>query len=121
MSLLSSIESGLDKAVSFIVKVFTKTAEVVTVIQKVGPSTLAAILAVFYDVSKFLITESANVAAATADVKTLNFTAALSDVFTPATQTILMQLITDFKAAETQVVADFSDLGIAVSSPKPSA
>lgn len=114
MSFLSSITSGLSKAENFLINIFTKTAQVVSVVQKVGPSTLAAILAVFYDVSKLLISEAANVATATGDAKALNFSGALKDIFTPQTQTLLTNLVADFEAAETQVVTDFHELGISL-------
>lgn len=114
MSFISSVTSGLSKAESFLINIFTKTSQIVSVLQKVGPGTLAAILAVFYDVTRFLASEAANVATAAGDAKALNFSGALSDVFTPATQTLLTNLIADFKAAEATVVSDFSELGIAI-------
>ena len=119
MSFLGTVVSDISKGVSFVLKVFSKTQAVVAVLQKVGPGTVAALLAVFYDVTKFLVAESAGVVAAEGDVKALNFAGALNDVFSDTTKALLHEIVTDFHAADVVVVNDFHELGIAAKSTVP--
>ena len=119
MSFLGTVASDISKGVAFVLKVFSKTQAVVAVLQKVGPGTIAALLAVFYDVTKFLVVEAAGVTAATAEVKALNFAGALTDVFSDTTKTLLQQIIADFHAADAVIVSDFHELGIAAKSSVP--
>lgn len=115
MSVFTSVESGLSKSIHFILSVFTKTSAVIAVLQKVSPQTLSAMLAIFYDVMKF-VTEGGQVAALFASGQTQ---VALNTVISPTTQALLAQLEADIVAGEKVVVADLSDLGIAIKTPAP--
>ena len=108
MSIFSSIGKGLDKFGSFILNVFTKTSAAIDVLQKVGPGTLAAILAVFYDLMKFLLTAQNDVA----NIEAGNITGTIQDILSIQTRTLLAKLVTDVKAAESAVVNDLQQLGI---------
>lgn len=114
MSIFGSIASGLSKAASFLVSVFTKTSTVVAILEKITPTTLAAILAVFYDVVKFITSESAT---AGADIASGNYVGAINDVFSANTKTLLAQIAADAKTLESDIAADLQALGITDAPP----
>lgn len=113
MSILSDIGSGLSKATSFLLKVFTKTNSVIGTIGRLSPATLAAMLAVFYDVMKTVTA----VGAIGADVSSGALPAAFA--LSETTLTLVKQIGIDAKAAESIVVADLQSLGI-ISAATPS-
>lgn len=117
MSILGSIESGLDKATQFVLNIFTKTSAVLAVLQKISPSTVAAMLAVFYDVMGF-VQEGATIAG---EVTTGNYGAAIGTVLSATTQTLLNNLKTGIASGEAVIVSDLNELGIAVKTAVPAA
>lgn len=117
MSIFTSIATGVDKAAHFLISVFTKTEAVVSVVSKVSPKTLAVILAVFYDLAKF-IAQGGTVAA---DIASGNFAKALADAISPTTQALIVSFEDDVKAADATIVEDLKELGIAFSTTTPAA
>ena len=108
MSIFTSIIGGLSKFESFIVKVLGKTSQVIAVLQKVTPSTIAAILAVFYDITKAVATVEV-------DYATRN----LADILSPQTQALLKQFVADVKALESTAVSDAQALNLAITGTIP--
>jgi hypothetical protein len=100
-NIFADIENFASKAAGFLMTVFTKTQQVANVLTKIGPVTLAAILAVFYDVVNFALTESN-------DLKTGN----INDMFSDNTKSLLAKIVADFKAMDSTVVSDLEALGI---------
>lgn len=117
MSVFFSIETGLSKSVHFLLSVFTKTSAVLAVLQKVSPQTLSALLAVFYDVMKF-VAEGGQVAAL---LQAGNPQAALGTVLSATTQILLTQIAADLQTGEKVIVDDLNELGIAIKTPTPTA
>jgi hypothetical protein len=105
MSFFSSITSGLSKGIAFIEKVFTQTENYATIVSKLTPTVLAAVLAVFYDVLKF-IESSESVAT---DLTSGQVQAGIS-IFSSTTIGLLEKVWTDAKAGEANVVAAFKAL-----------
>ncbi len=106
MSLFSEVATGLSKAASFIVEVFTKGDQVVKTFESLSPQTKAAMLATFYDVTTTLTTgaEAAG-AAASGNIPTA-FT--LSET----TLTLLESVKSDLETDGSVVLADLKALGI---------
>jgi hypothetical protein len=113
MSVLSDIEGDVPKFVNFFISVFTKTSAVIAVIQKLTPTTLAAMLAIFYDVTSFIAQGGSIVAA----IKTGNF----ANVFSTTTLGLISKFEADLKAGEAAIVADVKALGVAIETPAPAA
>ncbi len=111
MSFLTTIISGLSKAENFLINVFTKGSAVLAVLSKVSPTTLAAILAVFYDVAKAAVAAGEEAAA----IASGNFVTAAT--LSATTLALVGQLVTDLKTADSQIVDDFNQLGIAINTP----
>ena len=110
MSFLTDIGHARSKSVTFIVKIFSRSEDVIAIISKLSAPTLAAMLAVFYDVLNFAQTETCN-------VETGNVTA----ILTPTTLTLLAKVVEDSKTAESVIAADVAALkalGQTVPAPK---
>ena len=106
MSILSEAESIGLKIEDFLTAVVSGSAKLQKVASSLSGPTLAVIAAVFYDVSKLALSVSAE----GADVAAGNFVGAVT--LSPTTVALVNQLITDAKAGEKQIVADFQALGI---------
>jgi hypothetical protein len=113
MSIFTDIESGVPKFVNFFISVFTKTSAVISVIEKLTPTTLSAMLAVFYDLMSFIAQGGSVVAA----IKTGNF----ANVFSTTTLGLISKFEADLKAGEAVIVADVKALGVAIKTPAPAA
>jgi hypothetical protein len=113
MSIFTDIESGVPKFVNFFISVFTKTSAVISVLEKLTPTTLSAMLAIFYDVTSFIADGGSIVAA----IKTGNF----ANVFSTTTLGLISKFEADLKAGEAVIVADVKALGVAIETPAPAA
>lgn len=99
MSLITDIEAKAAKAISFVINIFTHTSAVIDILKKLTPGTLAAMLAVFYDVLSFLMKEEAAVQSGN-----------IADVFSADTKALLAQIVTDSKTAESVIASDIAAL-----------
>lgn len=107
MSLISTITTKVSKFALYFWHVLLNTPDVLSVLSKLSPQTIAAVLAVFYDIVKFFTTEAATTGAAIADK---NFGTALTDILSSETQTLLAQIITDAKTLGTVIANDIAEL-----------
>jgi len=108
MSVFSSIGSGIEKAISFVVTVFSKTKQVEDMFVALAPATKAAILATFYDVTKTIAAGTAAAAAASAG----NIPVAIT--LSEATLALIKNVITDAKTDTSVIAADLKALGVII-------
>lgn len=101
----------MTKFLSFLFRVLTGTPAVLQTLGKVSGPTLAAILAVFYDVMKFLVTEGGAIKSITSG----DVSVGISTILSEQTRELVAKIATDFTTAEKTVVDDFHQLGIAAS------
>lgn len=109
MSIFSSIISGLSKAENFLISMFTKGSTIAAMVAKLSPNVLAAILALFYDVMKTLLSAET----AVKDATTGDIMGAIT--VSQTTWALLQQVKSDFIAGEKVIVSDIEQLGIAAS------
>jgi len=113
MSFLTSVISGLSKAENFLISIFTKASAVAKVITSVSPKTLAAVLAVFYDITKLIASEGV----AVADISSGKYQQGVGELFSPTTQALLTAIAADIKDLDSTVIDDLKKLGIAINPP----
>ena len=106
MSLWSDIVAGGEKVETFLTELQSGAKKLQAIYSSLSSTTLPAVAAVFYDVVKSV---AAGTAAATA-AEGGNIPGAIT--LSETTLTLVKQTITDAKAGEKAVVADFEALGI---------
>ena len=106
MSLWTDITGAGEKIESFLTELQSGAKKLQAIYSSLSGVTLPAIAAVFYDVVKTVA--SAESAAASAETGNVAGAITLSET----TLTLVKQTITDAKAGEKAVVADFEALGI---------
>ncbi len=106
MSFFGDIISGLTKAETFLVKVFTKTSDVDATFQKLAPATKAAILATFYDAGQVVTSTAADAVA----ISTGNIPAAIQ--LSAQTWALIQGVFADAKNDASIVKQDLIALGI---------
>lgn len=104
MSFFSSVASGLSKGIAFIEKVFTTTENYASILSKLSPTVIAAILATFYDVVKTLAAAETQAA----DAASGNIQGAIQ--LSPTTWALIEKVWTDLKADKADIVAAFKAL-----------
>ena len=105
-SIFADIEKTGVKVETFLANVVTGVKKLKTLYQELSGPVLAASVAVFTDVVKSVATaDGAATAAATGNVS-------LAITLSSSTATLIKQVVTDFKAGEKTIVADFETLGI---------
>jgi hypothetical protein len=105
-SIFADIEKAGVKVETFLTSVVTGVKKLKTLYQELSGPVLAASVAVFYDAVKTVAAADAAATAATAGNVTLAVT------LSKTTLTLVKQVVTDFKAGEKTIVADFETLGI---------
>jgi hypothetical protein len=106
MSLWTDIESTGEKIGTFLINLASGAKKLQTIYNAISGPTLAAIAAVFYDVSKAVAAGTA--AAGSAETGNIATTITLSDT----TLALVVQAVTDAKNGVTTVVKDFEALNI---------
>lgn len=105
-SIFADIEKAGVKVETFLANVVTGVKKLRTLYQELSGPVLAASVAVFTDVVKSVATGEAAATAAVAGNVSLAITLSSSTI------TMVKQVVTDFKAGEKTIVADFETLGI---------
>lgn len=106
MSLFTEIEAAGKKIGDELLAVVTFATNIKKIYSALSGPTLAAVAAVFYDAVKGVV----SIEAVAADAAAGNITGAIT--LSQTTITLLKQVVSDFKAGETTIVADFKALGI---------
>jgi hypothetical protein len=106
MSLISEIEAAGTKVETFLESIVNGASKLKKLYAALSGPVLAASMAVFYDVVK--VVGSAEAAAGSAAAGNVPAAITLSET----TVGLIKQVVTDFKAGEKTVVADFEALGI---------
>ena len=105
-NLLQEVELVGAKVGGFLKSIVSGAAKLKTIYGALSGPVIAASMAVFYDVTKTVAAaESAAAAAAGGNVK-------LTITLSETTVGLVKQVVTDFKAGEKTIVADFEALGI---------